>query len=629
MASLGLDETDMETPTLQDLLRKQADIDKQQADIDKQKADIVKQIVEAKRKAQAPQPYQRIFTNQRRVPLIDAQEQDLTRHTKEFYPSQIKAMEEVLSNLEQGIKRNVLVAPMQAGKTMTYRLIACEALRRRLCSNFVFMSGVPFISLREQAQDTEEINLFIDMYHTFLTKCEKVTEEYAYRIVRNCNLQRRLEKDVIFGSANIKKFKVIEDGTLIILDESHYAQGVSHTMAGFLERQQLEYPNLEANDRDASLLCISATPFTQLSAMTLDSIGASGGQYNGEIPGAVNLKPGPGYFGVEDMDRAGLIRYFNKDNLLPLYEDQLASNQECKYAVVRCINEEILIQMKRLAADAGYAIETFDQISDFELAQFKKRPPRKTIVFVKHYLRLGMYLPKQFIFFAMETSFDPKIDSTVQSSLGRMLGYDNPGNIPVFISENLREEVQTFIKLTAGESVDPLSICIGTGMKSVKPLKRKRTEKEINNIIPIEIMPWNDEYTKETSQKSREAKRHCLRTAVLTNTWINFNNSAQSDEIRAIVLENEHFTYTNLACKTAMDERTFERLVEHVDKRMVMKPGTSVGFHDHEVRVYVHPGKRRVFILCQTNEAPDVDIYDRIPRSTGKDIFNAKINKRN
>ena len=572
-------------------------------------------------------PDRRIFTNQRRVPLIDAQEQDLTRHTKEFYPSQIKAMEEVISNLEQGIKRNVLVAPMQAGKTMTYRLIACEALRRDVCSNFVFMSGVPFIALREQAQDTKEIDLFQVMYKDYLMTHVHLPKAKADREWRKCNFSQRL-KDVIFGSANIKKFKVIEDGTLIIHDESHYAQGVSHTMAGFLERQQLEYPNLEANDRDASLLCISATPFTQLSAMTIDSIGASGGQYNGEIPGAVNLKPGPGYFGVEDMDRAGLIRYFNKDNLLPLYEDQLASNQERKYAVVRCNNEEILIQMKRLAADAGYAIETFDQISYFELAQFKEIPPRKTIVFVKHYLRLGMFLQKQLIFFGMETSFYAKIDPTVQSILGRMLGYDNPGNIPVFISENLREEVQTFIKLTAGESVDPFSICIGTGMKSVKPLKRKRTEEEINNIIPIE-MPWNVEYTEGKSRKSEEAKRHCLRTAVLTDTWINYNNHAQSAEIRAIVLENEHFTYTNLACKTAMDERTFERLVDNKNKRTVMKPGTSLGFHDHEVRVYVHPVEQRVFILCQTNEAPDVVIYDRIPRSTGKDIFNAKINKRN
>jgi hypothetical protein len=329
------------------------------------------------------------------------------------------------------------------------------------------------------------------------------------------------------------------------------------------------------------------------------------------------------------MDRAGLIRYFNKDNLLPLYEDQLASNQERKYAIVRCNNTRILDQMKRLAADAGYAIETFDQISDFELARFEEIPPQKTIVFVKHYLRLGMYLLKQLIFFGMETSFYAKIDSTVQSTLGRLLGYDNPGNIPVFISENLREEVQTFIKLTAGESVDPFSICIGTGMKSEKPRKRKRTEEEINNIIPIE-MPWNDEYTEGTSRKSKEAKRHCLRTAVLTDTWENYNNPAQSAEIRATVLENEceGFNYINLASPTAIKFSYFEKLVLHADKQCIMKPGTSLGFHGDKVNVYVHPVKKRVFILCQTNEASDVDIHDRIPRSTGKDIFNAEINKR-
>ena len=551
------------------------------------------------------------------------------KHRKQperLHRGQIIGTKRYLLNLERGIKRGILTAPPQSGKTTSYRTIACEALRKGLISGFKIISAVPFNDLRAQIKDKNDIQDFLDgTYMWYLVEEKGLPERDARAFIEDADLARILHEEVYFGLKDLQKLADIplRPGTLIIHDESHFAQKVPQQMGQLFSKLGIPYLSLDTNPINAFYMGVSATPYAQMSGKIHEAVDEG---FEDLMDGIVRITPPSNYLGPVEMDRKGLIHKINQDEIIPTLQRLLPAMTD-KYAVIRCEKKK-LAGLEEVARQAGCAIDYYRQNSEFKLRDFEKRPERPTVVFVDNLLRLGNCLrSKIYIAFGMETSINPKVDSIVQGLLGRFSGIDAP-EIHIYVSEKVSDQLDKAIKLSATGAAQ----CIpdgATGMQLFKTVKRKRSnEHEFHNIIPVEL-PWHDEYGNlKHGREVKAAKIESLRMDCWADRWRNFNGVKQSQEIQDIVYDlDTAFKFFDLQSDTAKSKGLYEKLVRNVQHRTVMEPGSTFGFHSEEtdeVNVFVHAGVKRAFFICQTREESSVCIHDKIARSTGKDIFNVK-----
>ena len=473
-----------------------------------------------------------------------------------------------------------------------------------------------------------------------------LSEVDALAFIQDSSIQSKLEKNVYFGSCELKKMPPFANHgkpTLIIQDELHYAQGPKNSIADFYSKIVVGFSEkMKTKGENVLYAGVSATGYTLMSNLALKDVD-NDSFVPGSINGVVNMKPGPGYFGIDMMD----IQYFDAMDVKEVLQRELGARDELKYVLVRTKPKESeKIELEEIARSEGYAIAYFDQGSKkdlvFTMKNFEKPPLVKTVVFVKNFLRLGMNLLKQHLSFVMETSRHPKTDTAVQAFIGRLCGYDNPGNIPCFISNKLEPDIDLHIKMSKGQGIDATSM-----PSNVNGLKRKRVHKDMefipNNVIPISV-PYEEEY----SGTNKSAKEYCLVNAFNSGACKNHNPIKQSEEIARIVngrpfnltKEGYHkdgfvvdddagqgaatsvtFRFFDLEKRTATKEDYYNRLYKHFKDKKVMRPGSTFGFHNkvtgepdlYQVNVFVHDKERKVFFIVQTREDSKMQVRAKIP----------------
>jgi hypothetical protein len=235
----------------------------------------------------------------------------------------------------------------------------------------------------------------------------------------------------ILKSSDLKNAR-IDAKTLVIWDESHYAQGKKNLPNGLLERSGLKVTGTPSSDdlwaaKQSYFLSVSATPFAQFSDV-------NNMEYANTCVSVQHI-PGASYIGVE--------QYFQADRIHPSFSIKNSTEEftallatyvsQKKYALVRSRN---LDKVKECCRRIGAEYKEYTSVTKGvdNLDALKTAPTGLTVIGLKGMCRMGKVVPKQHVAFVFEDSKASKTDCVLQSLLGRMCGY-GPYDLPdVYVS---------------------------------------------------------------------------------------------------------------------------------------------------------------------------------------------------
>jgi hypothetical protein len=389
-----------------------------------------------------------------------------------FYENQITAGNEIISlftggdrgyRLDRGLESNdiidrliqlelqksfwnVLAAEMQSGKTNTYLWVAFEMLRIGEINNIYIICGTSSKRLKEQLQ-----NDYDDALDDYIDEMERLGINIDNRKIIKNKIKNTKK---IYFSNDLSKIPELPNNTLLIWDESHYAQDVKNrpnillNKLGIEATGKIEY----LKNKNIKILSVSATGFSEI----------SDNYHFEQSKKIVRLKNGERYIGVKKFWENGNIILFKNplEKLNEILENHL---REKRYAIVRCSNKNY-IAIKQLFELYNWNVKTFNSKTNEidSLEYLKDRPDKNTVVLINGMCRMGEKLCKEHISFVMETTKFPKTDTILQSLLGRMSGYDSNMYIQIYISENVimtkeddENEIVKYIKFCDGENICP------------------------------------------------------------------------------------------------------------------------------------------------------------------------------
>jgi len=381
-----------------------------------------------------------------------------------IHPNQINAMKEVL----EGFKTQsyaVLLAPMQSGKTTTFRLIACEMLRQQIVERVVIFSGTSDTDLRDQTQGAkghaDAVDEFKASYRAYIDETD-LDEDGDFLDMVEVVWAQKLDDYEPGGS------------TLYIWEESHYGQSQAQRVSRFLAKVQIDATGSAPDG--CYVLSVSATPFSEL----------SDDHHLNQSKHITILKPGDGYTGVKQLKEKGRIHSFTMKEL-----PRIVSKYK-GYVVIRASLE---MEKQIVAHLAGFQIIRFDMTDKRNLNDILKiAPTRKTVVLIKGKLRMGKVLYKEHIQCVIETSKQCKTDTVLQGLLGRCCGY-TPGNIDIYVHNLKWPEIDRFIEMFDGNLTSLPEKAMNMDKKHRQlepciPIKIKRSEQRASTRDKKHL--WND-----------------------------------------------------------------------------------------------------------------------------------------
>ena len=325
-----------------------------------------------------------------------------------------------------GEHRQVLLnAMMQSGKTGAFLWAAFALLAELKIQNIVVICGSNENELHTQLEKDLE-----GYVRTFAWNFCDEHREYAGQQTRLVELI--LARTTILKSSDLKK-ATIPNKSIVIWDESHFAQSKENCPYKFFERNGLKPTGTPFSDdlwaaKECYFLSVSATPFAQFSDLR-----------NPEFPitaKVVQHIPGETYIGVK--------QYVDADRIRPSYSIEEKPEEfeallrefagERKYALVRSHKHHEAI--KRCCERAGVSYLDYNRVEKgiVNLDALETAPTSFTVVGLKDMCRMGKVVPKPHIAFVFEESQASKSDTVLQSLLGRMCGY-GPYELPlIFVS---------------------------------------------------------------------------------------------------------------------------------------------------------------------------------------------------
>jgi hypothetical protein len=393
-----------------------------------------------------------------------------------LYSQEIATAEKILDEFahQQFV---ILLAQMQSGKTNTFKLVACEMLRRKMVKRVVIFSGNRELQLTEQLYDRDPErqekthHKFKPAYGSYLQDYQGLDKDDAEDRVELAFIPTRF---FVLGGQDLMNSKLFEpndEPTLYIWEESHYGQSKNQQVDKFLTRV-----GINANGEDLGInfvLSVSATPFSELSDYY---------RLHQEKT-IVRLTPSEEYLSVQKLKETGRIINISDPvtelkRLLPTFGLQAG------YGLIRASTKK-QEKLEPIARLFGWDIMHFDQESGGKDINniLSILPNKPTILFLKGMCRMGKCVKKQHVLFGMETS-SSKTDTLLQGLVGRWCGYmDYDFTANVYILKLNMTEVDRFIDLCQGqESIPYRATNIKRGQETVRipiiPCRIKRTASE-------------------------------------------------------------------------------------------------------------------------------------------------------
>jgi len=368
-----------------------------------------------------------------------------------LYENQRKAGLEIINNYNEGALWNVLLSQMQSGKTGAYNFIACETIRSNLKPSVLIFTGTSDTELMKQTR--ERFYEFVyNIYNNYL-------EDEGFSREDRDIIKNKIKKNTqILSPSQLKKIKKKITNSLLIQDESHYAQNIDMGPYAFLKSQDLTIygnPNGKILEKtDNIFLSVSATPFSEIINMK---------KFNDPLKKLVIMETDPSYIGVKKLMDLERITFF--EDSLDSFEEALSLNfDKNKYAVIRTSSKNSQ-DYQKIAKNMGWKIKYFDSNDDkneenriLSIDELNEAPIQPTVIFIKEMLRMGKTIPKQHLAFVMETAKNSKTDTLLQGLVGRICGYYDINydvHALVHISHLHREDMDKYIGLCDGDEVIP------------------------------------------------------------------------------------------------------------------------------------------------------------------------------
>jgi hypothetical protein len=395
--------------------------------------------------------------------IINAGEERITQmiNTDRKMPRQtVIAAMEIVKNMYRR-PYGILNAPMQSGKTETYKLAACEMVRHGVVDRIVIFSGLTEIDLQVQ---TKNNTVFSKKYRNYL-RDQSLSVEDAEEICDHC-----VDKIEVIWGQDLNAF-IPSEKTFYIWEESHYGQTKDQRVDKFLKKCRIQ-ANGASIEPGCFMLSVSATPFSELSDLF----------HLEQQKWVVRLIPGDNYISIEKMFENGQIHSMTNAvdelrRILPTFNRG--------YGIIRSTTRK-QEALKRVAIENGCAVIYCDREHCDKLdinSILGTRPTTPTIVFIKQTGRLGKNLDLTHVRFGMETSDGCKTDTLVQSLMGRVCGYKSRADIQIYAMKLKMSEMDKVISLYQGDytSIPLKANNIVDGLKSRVP------------IIPLRIPIQSDE----------------------------------------------------------------------------------------------------------------------------------------
>lgn len=413
--------------------------------------------------------------------------------TSYVFDNQIDTAKEIIYNFYTKTNRwCLLFAEMQSGKSGTFFSIPYIISKNSILVNKL---GIDMFD--------NDINIFLltgmnekELIKQFETDINNFTGmSLTKNVLHNSEMQKFLKTD---ESDWLPSDKLVIDrmrkNSLILIDESHYGSDKNQILDKFLKKVLYINPNGD-NDKlienNIYVVSISATPMAEF-------LNANISEFKKKI---IPLKNSNGYFGIEEMFNQNKVYHsFDlKSNLsVDRFLDTILNINKNGYIIVRCTKKQqdlIEIRMgnrlisnintidyyrygKRMILDNTGINEIIDQF-----------PVKKTIIFLRGLLRAGQRIKTKNIIMIHDTS-ESKVDTTVQSLLGRCCGYNKNKDILIYCDEISAKKYMDWVvsgydmKLIPNKSKNIL----GSSNISIKPFRKPIEFDVINNSFINELM---------------------------------------------------------------------------------------------------------------------------------------------
>lgn len=344
----------------------------------------------------------------------------------------------------------LLYALMQSGKTDSYLLAAFYLFEKNYCDEIIITGGWSDNSLKNDLESS--------------------AKSMAGRWVKSGNAELLKERGInhqikhyenivkVYMNKDLSKIEEFCPKTLIINDESHYGQSKDQSYDKFMKKHGINNilydPKVRSKanlkEKDLYYISVSATPFAE--AISNDKYHKKKRIIHGE--------PGHTYIGVESHYNNERIKFIKMENIIDVVKriiiPELLSCEENKYSIIRIHGKKhknFAEEIKNIIDNDHVDIKSMSSQKasvDYNNLDFLSESPSKnTLVIIWGAARMGKVLNKKYIKSVIESSIEPKIDTTLQGLLGRMCGYDVPEDISIYLSDKkdiLKKGIEDYIR---------------------------------------------------------------------------------------------------------------------------------------------------------------------------------------
>jgi hypothetical protein len=513
-----------------------------------------------------------------------------------FSPQQQTAVQKLLSNYSF-IHWQLLESPMQSGKTETFLLTAFEMLRQGTVEHVVIMSGSADLKLKDQTifNYTAHRSSFIRKYYNYLLKNLTYSLDEVHSLV-NASIQA---VSIAWGNCDIKSHVPKDGTTLVIWDESHYAQSIGQAPDKFWRKYHVCADGSSMPD-NVYVLAVSATPISELSNL-----------YTYDQPKIhVKMEVGDNYNSIQKMVDTGRLHYFDD------WETQLrscagGSAAPAQYCIVRATPKNYRA-IETIMSEFGWKVFYFDSHSpksseqEWDEMSQGKAPVQNTCFILKHKCRMGQNIYKKHICFVFETCIHSKTDTLLQSLAGRACGY-GPGadTIHVYIHHSYRAQIDTYIR--GDYNLWAMNTLVSkTGatrvLKAGLPMAPVR----------VYVAPYSlEKYTRQTLLDYLCAHLYRIHCLVTRRVFEQCYDEEPRRQIKIVSAKQTHKTASLLA-----------ELNEAVDsQRPCYSFGTGAGFAEQEThcRIYIVSNEMCILHCRDFNTVAD-PFKLSLPRTTKREI---------
>lgn len=423
-------------------------------------------------------------------------------HQTQVHQKQRECGDSILKAFQEdsSLTHVLLLAQMQMGKSGTYWYVIFKMLfdDNFHIDNVIVMSGNREVDLYEQVKKDhiEYTNWFIEQEQGSTTSLTNEAKKDMYNKAHS-------KIQVIWGPGLAKDTAVVKPNTLIVWDESHYAQSENNTPDRFFKRNGLDTlvngskPSLD--DMNVRLLTVSATPFSELICFS------ECGHHK-----LIRLEPGDSYCGVDTYcNKKAFKASFHvneetKDDMRSILRDYSEMN---KYMLVRVSDNRRSIKIIReLCEELSIDLKLYNSKKmDIQMADLIEEPEKATVILISGMLRMGKVVPKHHVSMVFESATKNKkkqTDTGLQGLIGRMCGYTNDPNgfdVKLYVEESILKQVHDYIEQYNSDTGPILGNAMNVRM--TKPHK-----KSINTYHLVKIPYMTQLLTNKQNPRKKNVK---------------------------------------------------------------------------------------------------------------------------